>query len=217
MESRIRRKLADSRLVTGMINFIGAPMVVEIMARAGIDFCIVDMEHSALDLGGLAHVVRAADAAGISPFVRVPDIDPSLIKRVLNLGVEGIVLPHASRERCERLVEAVRYPPEGTRGACPIVRATRYWPEDWQAYAAQANREIMILPLLEDAEAIRDFEALAAVPGISAFFIGPYDLSISVGAPGASFDHPKMRAALDHVLAHARRHGKHVFTTRFSE
>jgi len=213
MENLLRRKLERGEIVTGMINFIGAPMIVEVMARAGIDFVIIDMEQSALDLDRLAHIVRAADAAGISPFVRIPELNTSLVNRILNLGVVGIVLPHATRENCEALVQAVRYAPEGSRGACPIVRATNYWPDDWNAHAAKSNSEIMLLPLLEDKSSIEDFEAIASVPGIDTFFIGPYDLSVSIGVPGAGFDNPAMSAALDRVSAIARKHGKRVFTT----
>jgi len=212
-QGSLRQKLAKGDIVTGMIGFLGTPMAVEIMARAGIDFVMIDMEHCPMDMGQLAHLVRAADASGISPLVRVPEVEPGLIKRVLNLGVAGIVIPHATRESCAALVQAVRYPPDGQRGACPIVRATKYWPDDWAAYAARANRDIIVLPLLEDQEAIADFEALAAMPGVDGFFIGPYDLSVSVGAPGASFEHPKMSAALDRVAALCRQSGKFVITT----
>ncbi len=212
-ESNIRKKWERGETVTGMICFTGAPMVVEIMARAGVDFVIIDMEHCPMDLDRLAHLVRAADAAGISPFVRVPEVDASLIKRVLNLGTEGIVIPHATEDNCQALVQAVRYPPQGTRGACPIVRATRYWPEDWDEYAAAANREVIILPLLEDKDSIDGFEALALIPGIDAYFVGPYDLSVSLGIPGAAFDEPRMSEALDRVLDLAKRHGKYVVTT----
>jgi 4-hydroxy-2-oxoheptanedioate aldolase len=213
LENLLRRKLETEATVTGMISFIGSPMIVEIMARAGIDFVIIDMEQSPLDLDRLAHMVRAADAAGISPFVRVPELDASLINRILNLGVQGIVLPHATAESCEALVQAVRYAPEGKRGACPITRASRYWPDDWNEHAARSNREIMLLPLLEDKESIDDFEAIASVKGIDAYFVGPYDLSVSIGVPGKGFDNPKMSAALDRVIEIARKHGSRVFTT----
>ena len=109
-------------------------MVIEILAHAGIDFVIIDMEHCPMDMDRLAHLIRAADAAGIAPLVRVPEVDAGLIKRVLNLDVAGIVIPHGNRQSCEALVRAVRYPPDGKRGACPIVRATGYWPDDWSAF-----------------------------------------------------------------------------------
>ncbi len=215
MESKpsLRERFARGKNLTGMIDFIGAPMVIEILARAGVDFVIIDMEHCPMDMDRLSHLVRAADAAGIAPLVRVPDVGAGLIGRVLNLDVAGIVIPHASRQSCEALVRAARYAPDGERGACPIVRATGYWPDDWTAYAQRANREILLLPLIEDSAAIDDLEAIAAVPGINGLFIGPYDLSVSVGAPGADFDHPGMSAALDRAIASCRRHEKFVVTT----
>jgi len=208
---RVRFVRGDS--LTGIIDFIGAPMAVEILARAGIDFVIIDMEHCPMDLGPLAHLIRTADAAGIAPLVRVPEVDAALINRVLNLDAAGIVIPHGTRESCEALVRAARYAPEGERGACPIVRATGYWPEDWSAYAQKANREVMLLPLIEDRSAIDDVDAIAATPGIDGLFIGPYDLSVSVGAPSADFDHPTMSAALDRVVASCRRNSKFVVST----
>ncbi len=209
----LRDRFVRGDSLTGMIDFIGAPMVIEILAHAGIDFVIIDMEHCPIDMDRLAHLIRAADAAGIAPLVRVPEVDAGLIKRVLNLDVAGIVIPHGTRQSCEALVRAARYAPEGERGACPIVRATGYWPDDWSAYAQKANREILALLLIEDQSAIDDFEAIAAIPGVDGFFIGPYDLSVSVGIPGADFDHPIMSAALERVTGACRQHSKFVVTT----
>ena len=166
-----------------------------------------------MDMDRLAHLIRAADAAGIAPLVRVPEVDPGLIKRVMNLDVAGIVIPHGNLASCQALVRAMRYPPEGERGACPIVRATKYWPDDWRAYADRANRTTMVLPLVEDQQGLDEFEAMAALPGVDGFFIGPYDLSVSVGVPGADFNDPAMSAALDRVTALCRQHGKAVVTT----
>ncbi|MGH8618109.1 MAG: HpcH/HpaI aldolase family protein [Burkholderiales bacterium] len=209
----LRQRLAAGNTVSGMILFSGSPMLVEMMAAAGVDFVVIDMEHSALDLDTAAHVIRAADAAGVTPFVRIPEVDAALVKKLLNLGAAGLALPHANRDNCAALLRAMRYAPEGDRGACPMVRAAGYTRGDWSAYAARANREVMAIPLLEDAASIEDFEALAAMPGLDVFFIGPTDLSISLGVPGASFDEPAMSAALDSVVARARQHGKVVMTT----
>jgi len=209
----LRERFAHGDSLTGIIGFIGAPMTVEIFARSGIDFVIIDMEHCPMDMDRLAHLIRAADAAGIAPLVRVPEADAGLIKRVLNLAAAGLVLPHATRASCEALVRAARYAPEGERGACPVVRATGYWPDDWAAYAARANREIMLLPLIENGSAIDDIEAIAATSGIDGLFVGPYDLSVSLSVPGADFSHPVMSAALDRIAVACRAYGKHIVTT----
>ncbi|MDB5862108.1 MAG: HpcH/HpaI aldolase, partial [Ramlibacter sp.] len=140
MQNRIRQRLAEGETVTGMILFTGSPMMIEMMAAADVDFVIIDMEHSALDLDRAAHCIRAADASGVTPFVRVPEVDSALIKKLLNLGAAGIALPHANRENCAKLLNAMRYAPEGERGACPMVRAAGYTRGDWNAYATRANR-----------------------------------------------------------------------------
>jgi len=211
-QNRIRQSLHDGRTVTGMLLFSGSPVVVEIMAAAGLDFVIVDMEHSALDLDRAGHLIRAADASGITPFVRVLGVEKALVQKLFNLGAAGIVLPHANRESCGALLAAMRYAPEGTRGACQITRAAGYVRGGWNAYAERANREVMAIPLLEEADTIAGFDALAAMPGLDMFFVGPTDLSVSLGVPGATFDDSAMSAALDAVVAAARRHGKHVMT-----
>jgi 2-keto-3-deoxy-L-rhamnonate aldolase RhmA len=106
----------------------------------------------------------------------------------------------------------MRFAPDGERGACQITRAAGYKRGGWDAYAQTANREIMAIPLLEEGSSIADFEALAAMRGLDVYFVGPTDLSISLGVPGATFDDPKMSAALDTVVATARRHGKYAMT-----
>jgi len=213
MPPSFRAQLEAGKTVTGLILFTGSPMIVELAAAAGTDFVIIDMEHSALDLEPCAHLIRAADAAGITPFVRVPEVDAALIKKLLNMGAAGIVVPHANRDNCAAALRAVRYAPEGDRGACAIVRSAGYAPGDWGAHVSKANREVMVIPLIEDRETLADLDALVAMPGLDMFFIGPTDLSISLGVPHATFDEPAMSAALDKVVAAARRHGKHVMTT----
>lgn len=205
--------LPPGRVLTGIILFSGHPMILELAAAAGTDFAIVDMEHSPLDLDQCAHLMRAADAAGMAALVRVPEVDAALIKKVLNLGAAGIAVPHATVENCRAALRAVRYAPEGERGACPIVRAAGYAPGDWPAYAAAANRRVAVVPLIEDRATLEDFDALCAIDGLDVFFIGPTDLAIALGVPGATFDEPAMAAALDRVVRAARARGKQVMTT----
>lgn len=199
-------------VLTGIILFSGSPMIVEVAAAAGVDFVIIDMEHSPLDLEGCGHLVRAADAAGLAAYVRVPGVDPGLIKKVLNLGPGGIAIPHATAQTCRAALRAARYAPEGDRGACPLVRAAGYAPRDWAAYAREANRRVRVIPLIEDRAALEDFDALCAIDGLDVFFIGPTDLAIALGVPGATFEDPVMGAALDRVVKAARQRGKHIMT-----
>lgn len=208
---KLRESLAAGKTVGGLIQFIGHPLMNELMATAGADFVIIDMEHSTTDVDRIAQMIFAADAAGVTPLVRVPFVDPPLIGRLLNAGAAGIVLPHATRESATALVRAMRYSPDGTRGACPMVRSKNYTRGNWDAYAAEENREVLAIPMIEDKASLDDFEAIAAIPGLNPLMIGATDLAIALGVSEAtSWDNPKMAAALESVVAIARRHGKYV-------
>jgi 4-hydroxy-2-oxoheptanedioate aldolase len=213
MQNHVRRKLEQGKNLLGMMHFTGSPMLIEVMASAGMDFVNIDMEHSPIDSELAAHLIRAADAAGIAPFVRVPSVDPGLIMKMLNLGTQGIIIPHATRADCEAAVNAARYAPEGSRGSCPAIRASRYSQPDWADYTRAANREVTIIPLLEDKEAIDDIEGILAVDGVDIVFLGPFDYSVALGISGATFDHPIMAAALDRVVTMATTRNKYVMTS----
>jgi 4-hydroxy-2-oxoheptanedioate aldolase len=213
MENAVRRKLKHGETIMGMMHFTASPMLLEVMAAAGLDFAIIDMEHSPIDLGTAAHLVRTADAANLTPFLRVPDVDPGLIKKVLNLGVRGIVIPHATVERCKAAVEACFYPPRGDRGSCPAVRSAHYGQADWDDHMTQINNETVIVPLIEDKESLDRIEEIVKLDGVDIIFLGPFDLSVALGVPKATFDHPLMAAALERVVTIANRHGKYVMTS----
>src|SRR6516165_1781691 len=185
----IRQKLARGEQVMGMMHFTASPMIVEVMASAGLDFAIIDMEHSPVDLGTAAHLVRAADAVGLTPFLRVPSVDAGLIKKVLNLGVRGIVIPHATVESCKAAVEACFYPPRGDRGSCPAVRSAGYGQADWNFHMRRANDEVVIVPLIEDKATLDRIEEIMPLKGVDIIFLGPFDLSVALGVPKAKFDH----------------------------
>ena len=213
MASDYRQKLRDGKNLVGMMHFTGSPMLIEVMASAGHDFVNIDMEHSPIGIELAAHLVRAADAAGVTPFLRVPSVDAGLIKKVLNLGVRGIIIPHATRDECRAAVDAARYEPEGSRGSCPAVRAAKYTQPDWAEYTRQVNRDITIIPLLEEKEVVDDIDSILAIDGIDIVFLGPFDYSISAGVPGANFDHPIMAAALNACVEAADKRGKYVMTS----
>jgi len=210
---RLLSRLEAGGVVTGMQCFTGSPVLVEAMGAAGLDFTIVDLEHCPTSLETVAHLVRAADAAGLVPLARVSELDAPTIGRILDLGATGFVLPHASAERCRAALRLARYAPEGERGACPVVRAAGYLPADWQVHAAAANHGVMIVPLVEDESAVDEIEAIYSLDGIRIAFLGPFDLAVSMGLGGADYRHPRLAAVLEHVVAAARRQGKHVMTT----
>ena len=213
MISQVGQRLSEGRNLVGMMHFTGSPMILECMASAGMDFVNIDLEHSPIDLGLAAHLIRAADAGGITPFVRVPDVDAGLIKKMLNLGAQGIIIPHATVQSCHDAVRAVRYAPEGIRGSCPAIRAAHYSQPDWDAYTRSANRALTVIPLLEEKETIDQLDTILAIDGIDIVFLGPFDYSVSLGIPGANFDHPAMASGLRQVVELARRRGKYVMTS----
>ncbi|MFO1395504.1 MAG: aldolase/citrate lyase family protein [Burkholderiales bacterium] len=209
----IRARLAAGDTLAGMQSFSASPVLVEAMGHAGLDFVVVDMEHCPTGLETLVELVRTCDGCGIVPLTRIPDLDAKTIGRCLDVGVAGIVLPHASPARCRAALAAAWYAPKGERGACPVVRAAGYLPPDWNEYARAANDDVLVVPLVEDAEGLAAIEEIFAIDGIDVVFLGPFDLSISLGLGGVDFRHPRMAAILADVVACARHHGKYVLTT----
>lgn len=206
-------RLHGGETLVGMQCFTASPVLVEAMGMAGFDFTILDREHCPTGLETVAHLARAAQASGLTPLVRIPELSRIEIGRALDLGVRGVVVPHGNLERCRAALEAARYAPQGKRGACPAVRAAGYLPADWAAFAARENEEILVVPLIEDGEALEQIEQVVALEGIEIVFLGPFDLAQSLGLPGADYRHPTLSAALDRVVAAAAARGKWVMTT----
>lgn len=166
------------------------------MAHAGFDFVIIDNEHTAFGPETAIQMVRAADAAGIAPLIRMPENSPSPISKVLDIGSQGAMIPRvASREEALRAVEAARFHPLGHRGACPRVRAARYSAVEPPRYFAAANEETLLVLPVETAEGATNLPEIVSVPGVDAILLGATDLSQSLGVPGQN-DHPLVLARL---------------------
>jgi 2-keto-3-deoxy-L-rhamnonate aldolase RhmA len=209
LESRpgLKAKLAAGRPVIGSYVTIQSPDVVELFACAGMDYAILDMQHSSPDFGLLQHMIRAADARGMSTVVRVHEHDPALILKVLELGPEGISLPGVrSVEDVKNVVDAAYYAPIGHRGACGHTRVGGYNSRrsDMPQHIARQHERLLIWALLEDAEAIEQAGAIAALqPGVSVISVGRGDLSVLLGYPG-QVDHPDVVGAAVGVIAEVR-------------
>jgi 2-dehydro-3-deoxyglucarate aldolase len=193
----LKQKLALKKLTIGSWLSWGFSPVTEIMARAGFEWLVIDMEHTAIDYTQAHQIIQTIDLAGCVPLVRVGDNDKLIIKRVMDSGAQGIVVPMInSPEEAERAVDAAYYPPRGTRGV-GLSRAQGYG-MDFQGYRKRAFEETVIIVQIEHYQGVNNLEAILAVDGIDGFIIGPYDLSGSLGHPG-QFDHPDVLAALNKV------------------
>lgn len=181
------------------------PAFIDLLGAAGYSYTIIDGEHGAFGIETAAALIRACDAASVLPFVRVPRGDTSWITKALDAGAAGIVGPACeSAEEARALVAATRFAPEGTRGACPIVRAARHSLRDWSA-TAQAQRGVESIALIETPRGVEACESIAAVPGLSGLMVGPFDLSVALGRNG-NLEHADVQAAIARVLE-AARHG----------
>jgi 2-keto-3-deoxy-L-rhamnonate aldolase RhmA len=192
-----------------MFLFSGSPPLVEILGRTGFDFVIIDVEHSVLAVEGTTHLVRAAESAGIIPIIRVPEARPYIVGKALDTGASGIIFPHIRTQAdAELAVQLAKYPPQGERSMCTAIRASWYASAGWEEYQQRANAETMVIVLIEDQEAVANMADIAAVPGVDVLFVGPGDLSQSLGEGHRGHHHPAVRAATAHSVELARRHGK---------
>jgi 2-dehydro-3-deoxyglucarate aldolase len=192
------------------------PSVAEMLSRAGFDWLTVDLEHSAISLETAAEMIRVIDLLGIVAFVRVGSHDANVIKRVLDAGAHGVIVSTVNTvEEAKRIANAVRYPPLGTRGV-GLSRAQGYSYE-FEDHYRWVNEESVVLVQIEHIDGVRNMEGILAVPGVDGYFIGPYDLSASLGVPG-KLEHPKMLEALAEVRRCGQASGKvagvHVVATK---
>ncbi|MDT1062265.1 aldolase/citrate lyase family protein [Paracoccus sp. CPCC 101403] len=205
----LREKLAGPTF--GMNVYSGAPAVVEIAGNWGLDFVFIDAEHTALGLDlPMERMILAARLAGIAPLVRVPDSTPTGLRKALELGAEGVIIPQVhSAAQMREIVAATKFPPLGRRGGDSSVRSANYGGPgfDWADYAARANRETLLVPMAESPEFFDEIDAILDVPGIDAVHFGPADYSLACGIPvDYAMTHPQVRAAMRELIAkcHAR-------------
>ena len=197
-----RRKIRQSSGVLAVFSILPRVEVIEAIALAGFDAVIIDMEHGPIGVGDLPQLVLAARAHGLSSIVRVRENNPSLIGGALDAGADGVLVPQVgSRREAEAVVAAARFAPEGNRGANPWVRAAGFrGGPDW---FAAANERVAILVTIEGADGIASARSIIETPGLDGVFIGPVDLSNSLGVPG-QIDHPLVVAKSSEVINLAR-------------
>ncbi len=205
--NRVKQVMRQGKLAIGTYVALADPQIVEIIGLAGFDSAFIDMEHTGFDLSLVCEMVRAADLAGVTSMVRVPDNDPKLILRLLDMGAEGIIIPHVDGfEGARRAVEAVRYPPLGRRGGAAGSRAARFGTVPWEEHVRQSNDEVVLVVMTEDEKGINDIEKIAALDGVDLVGIGPTDLAETLGVrqPGD----PRLRARVNDIAQRIKAIGK---------
>lgn len=206
-------RLRSGRPVIGMQHSSGSAAVVEILAWAGFDFTIIDMEHSSYSIEKTEDLVRAGEAACIVSFIRILENDPKLIMQALETGAHGVLVPHViTKKEAERALASSKYMPDGIRGKTGGARSAYWSMGDWHEYQRWANNEVIVVPILEDKEAIDNIEEIFSVPGFEIISIGPGDLSQSYGDAGKGLASPPVSKALDQAIALGKQQGIGIMT-----
>ena len=211
LRNHVKEKLARDEVVASMtVRLVRSTEIARMAASAGFDTLYVDVEHNGYSGDTTGQICMAALAAGITPFVRIPNTDPQNVAAALNGGALGVIAPHVrSAADARRVVNAAKFPPLGERsagGALPHLQF-RSFP------AAQAdpalNDATTVMVMMETLEALDHVEEIAAVEGMDMMMVGTSDLTAEMGVPG-KYDDPRVRSAYERTIAACRKHGKHV-------
>ena len=201
-----KQALAAGRPQIGLWSSLSSNYSVEVIAGAGFDWLLLDMEHSPNDLESLLGQLQAAAPYGAHPVVRVPWSDMVMIKRVLDVGAQSLLIPYvSSADEARAAVSFTRYPPQGVRGVAGTTRATRFG--RIKDYARRAHEEICVLVQVETQAALDAIEAICATEGIDGVFIGPADLHASLGHAG-EIANARVKPLIDEAIRRIRKAGK---------
>lgn len=202
----LKAKLTNPGICAGIWASFASTATVEALAHSSYDWMLIDMEHAPIDLALLHHQLAAATGGTCQPVVRPPWCDMVTVKRLMDLGVQSFMFPMIDTpEQARHAVSFTRYPPLGVRGIAGGTRATHYGRVT--NYLATAHTQVCVVVQIESPSAVRHAQAICAVDGVDAAFIGPNDLAASMGYPG-QLDHPDVQAAITEALAGIRAAGK---------
>jgi len=190
-----KQKLKGSKFILGSWMTLGVPAIAEIMVKRGFEWLAIDMEHTSITFSQAEELIRVIDLAGSVPLVRVSENNPVAIKRVMDSGAYGVIVPMVnSSQDAFRAVSSVRYPPQGERGV-GLFRAQGYG-LDFEQYKKWLTEESVVVVQIEHIKAIENLEEILAVEGVDASIIGPYDLSASMGYPG-DYERKEVKRAVE--------------------
>jgi 4-hydroxy-2-oxoheptanedioate aldolase len=201
-ENRLKRLWQEDKIAVNAWLTIPSAWSAEVMAQVGFDALTIDLQHGLIDYQTALAMLQAISTTAVVPLVRAPWNEPAMIMRLLDAGAYGVICPMVnSRAEAEAFVQACRYPPAGNRSFGPT-RALLYAGGD---YFSLADQNVLTLAMIETTQALERVEEIAATPGLDGFYIGPIDLSISLGlGDQVNFENPRLKAALAAILRAAR-------------
>jgi 2-keto-3-deoxy-L-rhamnonate aldolase RhmA len=195
----------DNQVSIGSWITLAHPAIAEIMANSGFDWLAIDLEHSVINIREAEELIRVIDLSGVVPLVRLTSNNSDLIKRVMDAGAHGVIVPMVnSASDAKMAVQSIKYPPTGGRGV-GLARAQKYGAE-FEAYKKWLDQYSIVIVQIEHIDAVNNFKEILSVPGIDGFIIGPYDLSSSMGISG-DFSNPKYIDAINRVKRLAKEMG----------
>lgn len=203
MKNAILEKFRRGEPSLGIISHLLSAPAIEVLAYTGMDYVLIDLEHSPIGAEHAARLVGVAQGAGLAPLVRVDGIGRSQILKMLDVGAAGLVVPQLETvEQARELVSYAKFPPLGNRGYCPTRDggwgSGSCYERGMDGYMAEANASTLLIPQCETAGCLEHIEEIAAVEGVDGIFIGPFDLSIALGIPG-QFGDPLLTEGIERV------------------
>ncbi len=200
-------KTPDLKLGNFIVEF-ATPGIGHILKAGGCDFAFFDMEHSGFSFETLRSAIRYFEAAGVAVIVRVPAQENDMLARACDMGAEGLMAPMISTaSQAQAMVDSVKYFPQGKRGVGLQMAHDNYRAAPVTEALANANKRTSVICLIETADGAKNADAIAAIDGVDCLWVGHFDLSVSLGIPGA-FDHPKFQEAMEKITSAAKKHGK---------
>jgi 4-hydroxy-2-oxoheptanedioate aldolase len=204
-ENRLRTLWREDRAAVNGWLALPSSFSAEVMAHQGWDTLTIDLQHGVVDYQTMVTMLQAISTTGTVPIVRVPWLEPGILMKTLDAGAYGVICPMVNTaDDAAKLVAWTHYAPQGTRSFGPV-RATLYGGAD---YPTEANRTIIAFAMIETAQALDNLDAILAVEGLDAIYIGPSDLSLALGCKPVFDDvEPRVAQAIDHIVARAKAHG----------
>ncbi len=203
----LKERLRGGETVIGTFSGIPSPSLVEAIGYSGLDFIVIDAEHGPVEIQTAENMVRAAEITGMVPIIRVPVNESHFILRALDIGAHGVQVPHIStKDEAELAIEYSKYHPQGKRGLSPFTRAGKYGLAA-DGHTLKTNENIIVVVNIEGAEGIQNLKEIITIPEIDVIFIGPYDLSQSLGKPGQVED-PEIVSCIKDNVKKIKNNGK---------